>query len=267
MSGLALLLVLGLQASPAAAAGWREVEGAWLVPSDLADRLLEGDPSRTGGRSWRLSLGTGQLFALPELNQQSLRVDWRGHPGGVPTTLQVQWSRLGRGFFSESQARGQMMLGRRPGVGLALEKTWMAIAEEAVVPVPRLDFLLGYQWSGEAVGRLWARVAHPFPGRSTQEGAGPRRRDFLEAGWQKDQYALVVQWDQDDRGRPLLGGDFLWKAGPGVGLGLRWDPATGALGPGLQILGKGLLLRTSHMVHPWLGVSHRFSLGLGGRHE
>ena len=68
-----------------------------------------------------------------------------------PTTLQVQWSRLGRGFFSESQVRGQMMLGRRPGVGLALEKTWMAIAEEAVVPVPGWIFY----WDTSGAERWW----------------------------------------------------------------------------------------------------------------
>ncbi len=266
-SGLALLLVLGLQTSPVAAAGWREVEDAWLIPPDLAAALLTGHQARAGGGPWHISLGSGQLFALPELDQRSLRVDWNGRFGGVPTSLQLRWSRLGHGLYSESQGTGQILLGRRPGVGLAVEQIWMTIAGEAVSPVPRLDFLLAYQGRGEAVGHFWVRVAHPIPGRSTDEGTGPRRRDFLEAGWQKGQHALVVQWDQDDRGRPLLGGDFLWKAGPGVGLGLRWDPATGALGPGLQILRKGLLLRTSHMVHPWLGVSHRFNLGLGGGHE
>jgi len=264
--GLAGLLVLGLGLQPfgAQAAGWREVEGAWLVPPDLAAALLVSEHAQVDARPWHISLGTGHLFGLPELNQRSLRVDWRGRPGGVPAFLQVQWSRLGHGLYSESLGTGQVMLGQRPGIGLAVEQTRMTIAGEAVSAFPRLDLLLAYQWSGAVVGRLWLRVVHPLPGGATDEA---RRREFLETGWQKGGHALVVQWDQDARGRPLLGGDFMWKAGPGVGLGLRWDPATGALGPGLQILRKGLLLRTSHLVHPWLGVSHRFSLGLGGGHE
>jgi hypothetical protein len=264
---LVLGLSLGVLGSVAAAAGWREVEDAWLVPPDLTASLLASDHAKVDVRPWHISLGTGQLFGLPELNQRSLRVDWRGRPGGVPTSLQGRWSRLGGDLYSETLGSGQIMLGQRPGIGLAMEHTLMTIAGEAVPPVPRLDLMLGFQWEGEMAGQFWLRVAHPLPGKSRDQGTALRRRDFLAVGWQNGGHALVVQWDQDGRGRPLLGGDLLWRAGPGVGLGLRWDPTTGALGPGLQILRKGLLLRTSHLVHPWLGVSHRFSLGLGGGHE
>jgi hypothetical protein len=54
-------------------------------------------------------------------------------------------------------------------------------------------------------------------------------------------------------------------ASPGgdTALGLRADPATGILGLTLVWLGAGVMIRTSHLAHPDLGLTHRFQVGFG----
>ena len=48
--------------------------------------------------------------------------------------------------------------------------------------------------------------------------------------------------------------------GGAAALAMRWDGASASLGPGCALRLGPLLLRTSHLTHPALGLTHRFEL-------
>jgi hypothetical protein len=74
---------------------------------------------------------------------------------------------------------------------------------------------------------------------------------------------VALQVDQKGDGAPVLSLEILGRLSHRVGLGWRVDPDTGSLGGTFTARLGGLWWQTSHLVHPALGVTHRFQLGCG----
>ena len=75
--------------------------------------------------------------------------------------------------------------------------------------------------------------------------------------------ALAIAIDQAAGGGPLLSLEAAAALAPRLGVGLRADPGTGSCGPVTWWRAGPLLVRTSHVVHPDLGATHRMLLAVG----
>jgi hypothetical protein len=74
---------------------------------------------------------------------------------------------------------------------------------------------------------------------------------------------LACRLDRLVDGAPVLALEGMVRLAPGVGLGFRGDPANGGLGGNLTVRFGQFRLESSHLVHPVLGVTHRFMVGAG----
>ena len=74
---------------------------------------------------------------------------------------------------------------------------------------------------------------------------------------------IALRFDQRFDGAPVPTLEVLARLSHRVGLGLRADPETGALGGNLAVRLGRIRWQSSHLVHPVLGPTHRFHLGVG----
>jgi len=75
--------------------------------------------------------------------------------------------------------------------------------------------------------------------------------------------ALALRLDVAADGRPVFGWEALAGLGGSLGVAWRADRASGAMGGGLIWRSARLRLRTSHLAHPDLGLTHRIEIGVG----
>jgi hypothetical protein len=138
-------------------------------------------------------------------------------------SLRFRWERLGQTLY---RAACDLRLVARPGRRLRVDVWWPVTA-----PPP---------WHGDLGLRRWLRVT---------------------AGGQGWSWAAVV--DRRASGAPLLQGEVLLRLAPAAALGLRVEAWSGAAGLCTAWRWGQLLLRSSHLVHPDLGTTHRWSVGVG----
>jgi hypothetical protein len=238
-AGMAALVA----AYPARAAGSRDLGDAWLVsPADA------GGP---GASAWEVTVATGRLFGLAELAQW--RLDVSAVRGGWRAGL--AWERLGGGLLGEDGVRVHAGFGRGWTVGLEGGADRLVLAGDD----PRLNPALAGRVAG-ALGatlrlEVWVHLTEAPP----WYGASGLRRLALLSG-RHDGWAWAIALDRAGDGRPSLQGDVLTRVVPSVCLGLRVDPWSGALGLSTAWRVPVGWLRTSHLVHPELGTTHRWAL-------
>jgi hypothetical protein len=93
--------------------------------------------------------------------------------------------------------------------------------------------------------------------------AGPaRRRRWLDLRGRAGSVAWALAVDGRPVGAPTARAALLARCVPGVALGILGEPATGILGLTTAWARRGLVLRSSHLVHPALGITHRWLLVL-----
>lgn len=239
--------------SPAAGGGSRDLHDGWLLPPDLLRPWLA--PARPGRESgpW-LALGQARLYGMPELPLRGLAAGWRAPRWRAA----LAWQRLGADLLGEERARGQFLVGGRQALGVAAgwDALRLADAPAGRRPVFNLELRLAGPAGTVLAGSLPLLPAPDWYGRG-----GARRWWSVAAAAGEAAWCLAL--DRDARGAPLLEGEGALRVAEGCGLGLRWEPATGALGLTTAWLRGGLLLRSSHLAHPALGVTHRWSLGVG----
>lgn len=234
--------VVGL-AEAAHAGGSRDVADAWLIsPEDLG--------AGTAAR-WHVLVGAGRLFGLAELPQwrcdgQVVGASWRGG---------LAWERLGSGLLCEDAVRVHACLGRRWRLGCEVGVDRLVLAAEE----PRLWPALAVRAGGALVPgvrlEVWChlREAPPWYGVN-----GLRRLALITGGGEGWAWGAAI--DRAVDGRPTLQGEVLARVAPVACLGLRVDPWSGALGLSTAWRVRIGWLRTSHLVHPELGVTHRWAL-------
>lgn len=262
---------------PAAAhsAGVRDFSDGWLLnPGDTASVLAKDEvpPSDKDGphpesvprERWGLWAGAGQgvLFSLGDLPLKSLE-------GGIvhrgqrwPWSLAGSWERLGDWLMVEETGTIGLRLGGNPQIGFRMKaRRWLVEGQKIDTGLEaafegRLKFKLGEELSGSLA--LWMHLSQPV--RWHRERG---RRDLADIKFFYPGGGVAVRLEQGGDGAPVLSVEVMGRLTTGLGLGFRADPVTGSLGGSLVAKIGGPWLRTSHLVHPALGVTHRFHLGVG----
>ena len=252
------------------AAGLREFQDSWLISGDESGALLSQKIDSLEliihpGTTMGLDLGQARLFSLPELEQTNLRAIIQATFLGRRLLLEGDWQQLGTGIFQEDKTWVTVRLGSRPAIGLKISRNRIRLAGEEVAQRIRVKLDLDYLVRMETETILRCRAVLPLDSpESTLDHDS--RQDLLTITLLRSRTALAMGLDRRFEGTPVVGFDFFWVLGGGVGFSLRVDPVTSSLGPGIHIRRGPLLLRTSHLVHPDLGQTHRFSISLKRAH-
>jgi hypothetical protein len=255
--------------------GLRDFGDGWLLPISDRALILEPEKPPPSGRpndgpaesglkrwAWWLGAGQGQLFSLAELSLKSVDFGWRYGSGQWPLSLGLSWERLGEHLYLEDTRTLKMRYGAKARVGLRVRsRRWLV---ETVPGDSTLEVALN--------GGITFGKEQSFAGRLDiwlHGSATPRwhgnggRRTLADFSLLYPGMALALRLDQRNDGVPVVTLEFLGRLIPHVGMCWRMDPETGSMGGGISARVAGLWLQTSHLLHPALGVTHRFYLGAG----
>lgn len=250
-----ILVILLLPAGPAAGDGLRSLADGWLLEGPDEAAVLDGRPrSRMEGTSAWFTGGVTRLFGMEDLPVSVLGLGLAAPRWSVG----LGWQRTGRTLFVEDRLDVVLRLGSGPRLGLRVGMaTWSVRGfDSSRAWDPALEFTLGSgtPWS---LRFLW----HPTEAPAWYGRTG--RREWVRAAWIGGGAAVALALDRDADGVPAVGVHASWRLGAGLALGIRADPATGSLGPCLTAAGNGLTVRTAHLAHPALGLTHRITVGVG----
>jgi hypothetical protein len=262
-AGIGAALLLGLVsapcARPAAAEGLRRLDTAWVVPARLAALALDHAVDETTQGAW-VRAGQTQLFGLVELPVRHLAVGLVGSRRSW--ALEGGWETVGAGLLRDDRLQTRLVVGRRLHVGA--DGRWRRVRPG---PGPHLreqvwDLNLGFETPAGPLGRIDLSVYWPvFRLGDPALAPEPQTRLRLAAAAPGRAVALTIDTAAD--GRPTCGWEALCGLGAGLGLSWRADQASGAMGAGLLWQRGALRLRSSHLAHPDLGLTHRFEVALG----
>ncbi len=266
--GFLVILVgieFGATVNQATAGGLLNIEDSWLLPSSLTRGLLTGNNHSSGPRSEFLGMvGQGRLFSMSELEQRSVSLEGVIFPWQKKISWAGSWQRTGRDLFVEDRLTAQVVWGNRPALGIGFRRIKLTLAQKEQTPAQDYFFILKAPWKWGAVTGM---VQLQWPGYSSSINSGNggygRRTEALKAIFVHSDHAIAVVVDSLGNGKPNLGFQMLMTLTTGMGLEFRVDSPTGSLGPGLSIVRGGLMVRTSHLVHPQLGITHRIALVVG----
>ena len=242
----AWLVALWFQAGPGLAAV-RDFGQVWLLDDAPAAHWLAGNPDtpRMGsGVAW----GQGRLFGLPQLMQSHLAASlaWgEAHFRG-------SWEELGGDLARERSLELGLEYRRGWIVCLNARQRRFLVQGEETLTWHEGYLGLGHTWQlpdGGSLQVLW----HPRTLGSSVTG----QRPLLAAQVILEDVVMGLRGARRLSGDLTLDLDLYWRLAASLALELRLDPASGALGPGLHLRRGRLLLRTSHLAHPQLGVTHR----------
>lgn len=240
------------------AEGLRRIDSAWLVPSALSAAAIAGRTTPAIGGAW-LRTGQMRLFGLADLSARSLAVGWRGR-GSV--AVEAVWDAVGRGAFRDGRGLLRAEVGHRwrlgaqaswrrlqPGIGNGLDQRAVDLVVGGTVPAGAL---------GMCDFRVFAPLVRSGPPELDPE---PYRRARLVLAGRGRAVACALEAGPD--GRPSGSWEVLCGIGGGVGVAWLADGASGALGGGLTWQRGPVRLRTNHLAHPELGLTHRIEVALG----
>lgn len=257
---LLLVAAWALPGAPAVAAGLRGVADAFLLAGADAAAVLDGRCGPPAGRGAWFRLGQARLWGMPDLPVAEAGAGAAWALCGGTAAVQGAWERTGGDLARTDRQAVALGWRRNWEVQLAASRERLAVQGETVAARDEAWLRTGpdLRW-GEAVSlslRLWALLSPPPAGDRQPRPAG-RAVLRLRGG------ACAVAWDRRADGRSALGLEAALALGDGAALAARWDAASASLGPGLILRLGPLLLRTSHLQHPALGLTHRFEL-IGG---
>jgi hypothetical protein len=237
---------------PAVGGGVRELEDAWLTPPDALAAVL--DDQRAAPARWGVQLGQGALYGMPELPQTELAMGWRG--GRFRAS--GRWQRLGRDLYREDLVAVEVRAGRRFQLGCRATWRRLTLGDSARSPAYGVDLVASVPLRPGLHMAIWWPLGAPA---AWLEGRGIRRWLQLSA---TGPAAATLAVDRRADGVPLLQAEVMLPLVAGVALGLRTEPWSGTVGliTGWRV--GSLTLRSSHLAHPDLGVTHRWGLLVGG---
>lgn len=254
LAGVCLLL-----GTPAAAGGLRRLDSAWLVPGALHGVLLDPartTPARTGG-SWLRTAQTS-LYGLPELPVRLLAVGAAGRTWAVETG----WEALGGDALRDDRLTARCSVGDRWRVGLWAARRSVRPGPGDVGQALAADLEVMARGAHPALGTWMAALQWPLA-RATDSWVGAEPEPRLRAALAAPGRAVALSLDVGEDGRPAIGWEAVAGLGGGLGLAWRSDRASGAAGGGLLWRKGRLRLRTSHLAHPELGLTHRTEICIG----
>jgi len=188
---------------------------------------------------------------MPELKQNYL---------GLKTTrgggfVEAEWQILGGHMWRERLVQLEAGWGRSLGVSLVWTHRgtdgWGGAATSCQELAPTLRAYLGDDL------QITIR-SDPFI--LTRDAVARRRSRWLSLHGRAGAtaWALTVDRRRDDA--PTVRVAMLARCAPGLALGILGEPDTGTLGVTTAWARGGLVLRTSHLAHPALGLTHRWML-------
>jgi hypothetical protein len=92
-------------------------------------------------------------------------------------------------------------------------------------------------------------------------GRGQRRWLWISGRYQHSSWAVAL--DRNEAGVPSFQAELMLGLSSHFAWGFRAEPATGSLGFITIWRRSSFLLRTSHLAHPDLGLTHRWCLAFG----
>ena len=243
-----------LLATTAAAAGLRELADGWLMTPGELGGILAPDRAPTGDRSWlwRAGMGTGSLYGMAELPLRALDLALGWRTSTATWRLAGTWQVTGDDLFRTDNWTVEAGRHGTWRLQLRLVRERMLLAGDQGPRHAETGLVLGRSWGRGTADLHLPLDAPPAPGDR-------RLRPVARAAVVAAGAALVVSCDRRGADALLLGGELSLGLGPAALL-LRFDGASGSLGPGLAVVRDHVLLRTSHVLHPTLGISHRVQM-------
>ena len=257
-----ILMIAWLRPSAVRGEGLRDFHDGWLMSMD--DRALVMMPagSRENRWAWWLGAGQGNLYSMRELPLLSLDCGLLYRLENWPLAAAFSWERLGESLYLEDTKTLRLRVGGRVRVGVRVRvRRWLVELEpmDSSLEVGLqggFSFRKGEAFRGEI--SLWLHAAD-LPRWHGHGG----RRTLADLKLFYPGTGLALRVDQKGDGVPVLAVEILGRLTPHLGLGWRIDPETGSMGGNFSARVGGFWLQTSHLVHPALGVTHRFQLGAG----
>ena len=255
--------------------GLRDFQDGWLLStSDRAfvlapaetDDLGPGElPAPGQGHhrwDWWLGAGQGNLYSMQELALRSVDCGLLFRSGKLPLSFAFSWERLGESLYLEDTKTLRFRVGARAWVGVRVRaRRWWVEKEPVDLGLEvglqgGFSFRTGDSFRGD-IG-IWLHAAD-LP--NWHDHGGRRTLADFKLFYPGTGFALRV--DQKNDGVPVLSLEIMGRLSPRLGLGWRVDPETGSMGGNLAYRVGVFWFQTSHLVHPALGVTHRFHLGTG----
>ncbi|MFT5232656.1 MAG: hypothetical protein ACI9UQ_000678, partial [Candidatus Krumholzibacteriia bacterium] len=263
MRKVGFLFVLVL-ADLCTAAGTHLVEDGWLLGKGGVAIFLSGQSQQSTGL-WS-TVGHSALYQMNEFPATQASFGARLGEGWAKTTIAASWHVLGSGMFGQQNAELHLQWGQSFAVGFAgsILQTTSGGAHGFAVQKSmrwRLSLTGNHIWEVGALTQVRTEVWLPLASAVGEGFVDARTRLLRIQGWH-ERVAFGVAVDLKPNLAPTMGleWDLAWGA---AALGLRLDPSTGVVGPVVYLRRAKLLVQTSHLVHPQLGVTHRFQIGVG----
>ncbi len=238
--------------------GLRDLEDGWLIPLPLVDGLLRSalpvDREEVPSQGGWMSVGQARLYGMVELPMYRLAL---GSTAG-PLSFSAAWQSLGNDLYREEQYRLRFVVGRHWRLTLGGGAERVRLATEPV----RFHVSAELGLMSPAHDRVVFQAAWPLLSPALWHG-GRRQRRWLCLAGRLDGARWALALDRNGKGTPALQADYLVRVDAGLALGLRAEPSTGSVGFTSVWRWSSWLLRTSHVAHPALGLTHRWSLTWG----
>lgn len=247
------VMVLSCLASGAPAAGLLTVGDGFLT----SPAVLAGQGDGASG-VWGTA-GQARLWGMAELPVTELSAGWsRGHGSGS-IAMAGRWSRIGNGPVRQERIAVRLRGGGR--WSMAVQVIGRRVGIESDPGAWRAD------WSAE-LGRMFepggaVAVEVHLAMVSVRDGGSDEPEPLATVAVHTAGAAGALEVHRGRKAEPDLGVDA-WLLGPrGLAVGVRWDGASGSLGPTVAARRGSIMLRTAHTLHPVLGLTHRCELVWG----
>jgi len=254
---LALLSLASTRPETLLAAGGKDLEDGWLVPvARILDLLPPGGSVRSGSqrRGVWFQAGMANLYGMAELPLQQLAT---GLISGKLTGI-LAWQALGQGLYREERFLVRLVFGGAWKMSIAGGRCWLAVNGDPVGAQSALGLALRSPVTHPITLQVaWQLLAPP----TWHDGRGQQRWCWLSGRFGDACWAVTL--DRSENGVPSFQTEILLALTAGFAWGARAEPATGSLGFITVWRRFSLLVRSSHLAHPELGLTHRWSVSLG----
>lgn len=250
------VVAVTLAAGPAGGAGVRLLEDAWLWGPAWPDSAAD----RPGAFAWGAA-GSGRLFGMPELPVAAVRLAAGRRGVGSAWGGTIGWQRLGRDLLRIDNVEATAGRSGRWRCRIRAAAERQTVAGEATAPGRRTEAVLGWSWRTPAGFGGYCDLHLSLLDELVHD---PRYvAPLISVLLRLAPVTCAVAWDRRGDGTPLLGAEVLVALSGNAAVSWRYDGGSRSLGWGLVIRRGTLLVRTSHLVHPDLGATHRWQLAAG----
>ncbi|MCP4292845.1 MAG: hypothetical protein GY780_13555 [bacterium] len=258
-SGILFFLMIPVSAM---SSGLKDFNDSWLIPPNLVHDLMSPANQNDHSNDFYLwSAGQGRLFEMHELKQQFLSFETQLTTHGIPWAFIFAWQKTGLGDFVENRFQADVFWGQNAQWGMGTTHSIQELGKRQEPTKKNYFALFRYPYNGTGFS---CYLELRWPVFSSSENVNfTERTNFLKGVFEGEDFAFATVVDRNGDGVPQIGFQLFFVLSDGVGLAMRTDLATGSLGPQLSLSKGLLLLRTSHLVHPQLGITHRLEFSLG----